>query len=179
MEENGYCQPRFLIGAMEKRPMPRTCTICKHSERGAIDTALVSGEPFRNIAARFATSSTALFRHKRRDIPAALAIATQVAEVVHADNLLDRLKQFQQETAAILREARATKDNDLALRAIARAEKQLELEARLIGELDDRARVAVAVGVQAEQAPDLSGLSDHELAQLRSLLERAEATARR
>ena len=67
-----------------------------------------------------------------------------------ADSLLERLLVLHQETLAILDEARTgnAKDNALALRAIARAEKQLELQARLLGELQDGASVNIAVSPQ-------------------------------
>jgi hypothetical protein len=44
--------------------MPRSCTICTHPQRTAIETALVAGDAFRIIAKRFGTSPAALFRHK-------------------------------------------------------------------------------------------------------------------
>ena len=44
--------------------MPRSCSICAHDARAEIDRALVAGEPFRHIAARFHTSTGALQRHK-------------------------------------------------------------------------------------------------------------------
>jgi hypothetical protein len=61
--------------------------------------------------------------------------------------LLDRLKELNRETAAILKEARAagTKDNDLALKAIARAEKQMELEGRSLRELKEGTTVNIVV----------------------------------
>jgi hypothetical protein len=42
--------------------MPRTCIACSHSEREAIDQALVSGEPLRNIAKRVSLSTAAKSR---------------------------------------------------------------------------------------------------------------------
>ena len=44
--------------------MPRTCLACSSSERAAIDKALVSGEPLRNIAKGVSISPASLFRHK-------------------------------------------------------------------------------------------------------------------
>ena len=64
----------------------------------------------------------------------------------------------------------------IALHAIARVEKQLELEARLLGELDESTKIAV--GVQANAAPsqnlDLTKLSREELQQLRALIIKAQ-----
>ena len=86
--------------------MPRTCTVCTHDERAEIDQALLTGEPFRNIAARFGMSTSALVRHKQTDIPAALGKAKQAADDVQADTLFDRLKGLAAEAKAILKEAR-------------------------------------------------------------------------
>jgi hypothetical protein len=117
--------------------MPQVCTICRHASRDEIDQALIAGESFRNIAKRYGTSATALFRHRSRDLPTALVKAKDASETVRADTLLERLRALNTETLAILREARkaGTRNNELALKAIARAERQLELEARLLGEL--------------------------------------------
>ncbi len=119
--------------------MPRYCTICLHPEREETNAALVADEPYRTIADRWSVSKTALIRHKEGHIPAHLAKAQEAAEVVQADSLLDRLLSLNAETMAILKEARAgrIKDNELALKAIARAEKQLELQGKLLGELNE------------------------------------------
>ncbi len=140
--------------------MAQVCTICRHSKRDEIDSALIGGESFRNIAKRYGTSTAALFRHKASDLPTALVKAKDASETVRAGTLLDRLKVLNVETLAILREARATgtRDNELALKAIARVERQLEFEARLLGELDDAAKIAVGVNVTAQQ-PQGDGMS--------------------
>ncbi len=44
--------------------MPRTCLACSSPNRKAIDVALASSEPLRNIAQRVSISPAALFRHK-------------------------------------------------------------------------------------------------------------------
>jgi|SRR5215469_362695 len=44
--------------------MPRICLACASPEREAIEKALVSGEPLRNIAKRVSISAAALLRHK-------------------------------------------------------------------------------------------------------------------
>jgi predicted Zn-ribbon and HTH transcriptional regulator len=133
--------------------MPQVCTICRHASRDEIDQALIAGESFRNIAKRYGTSATALFRHRSRDLPTALVKAKDASETVRADTLLERLKTLNTETLTIFREARAagTRDNELALKAIARVERQLEFEARLLGELDESAKIAVGVSVTSRE----------------------------
>jgi len=61
----------------------------------------------------------------------------------------ERLKNLNRETASILAEARASGNQVIALQAIARAERQLELEARLLGELSESTRIAVGVTLEA------------------------------
>ncbi len=57
--------------------MARTCTICSHPQRDAIDQALVTGETLRNLALRFAISAAALHRHRHEHMPVVLARAQQ------------------------------------------------------------------------------------------------------
>ena len=125
--------------------MPRTCTVCTHAKRSQVEQALVSGESYRDIARRFGVSKDALARHRSEHLPRELAKATEAAEIARADTLLERLLSLNCETLLILAEARKGKDNYLALQAIARAEKQLELQAKLIGELDEGQSVSVVL----------------------------------
>ncbi len=126
--------------------MPQICTICSHPQRPEINAALISSESrLRNIAARFTVSTGALQRHKANHLPASLVKAAEIADVIEAGTLLNRLKALNHETAAVLREARATdsKNNELALKVIARLEKQIELEGKLLGELQEGSTVNV------------------------------------
>jgi hypothetical protein len=127
--------------------VPRACTICAHPERDALEAAMVAGETLRDIARRFRVGKDAAARHKADHLPERLAKAHEVEEVADADTLLSRLRSLNRETAAILKEAReeGSKDNELALKAIARVEKQIELEGRLLDVLNDRPQVNILV----------------------------------
>jgi hypothetical protein len=158
--------------------MPQTCTICRHQRRNEIDGALVEGESLRNIAKRTGTSATALHRHKAQHIPKSLALANEAAEEIQAGTLFERLRSIGRVTQQILHEARGTKNHIVALQAIGRIERQLELEARLLGEMDDSAKTAP--GVQAAAAwPDVNSLTEEQLFAekriLRECRERLEA----
>src|SRR5262245_43585724 len=107
--------------------MPQICTICRHEKRAEIDHALLGGESLRTLAARTGTSATALHRHCKSHIAAGVVNSRRAADEVAADTLWDRLKSLNRETAAILSEARASGNQVIALQAIARAERQLEL----------------------------------------------------
>ena len=160
--------------------MAQICTICRHQKRAEIDHALLNGESLRTLAARTGTSSTALHRHRKSHIAAGMVSSKQVADEVSADTLWDRLKTLNRETSAILSEARASGNQVIALQAIARAEKQLELEARLLGELSESTRIAVGVTVETPQKYpyDLSLLSGEELEQLEIILTHADELTR-
>jgi hypothetical protein len=46
--------------------MPRSCTVCLHPERKAIDEALFRNKtPFRNVSKQYGVTTSALFRHKQ------------------------------------------------------------------------------------------------------------------
>ena len=50
--------------------MPRTCTVCTHSEREGIEQSLLAGQPsLRDIARQWGLSKDALHRHLRRHMP--------------------------------------------------------------------------------------------------------------
>ena len=155
--------------------------MCAHSERAEIDHALLDGQPFRNIAVRFGTSTSALVRHKSNDIPATLAKAKQAEEEVRAETLYDRLKAINRETAEILAEARESGSLSIALAAINRVERQLELEARLLGQLNDATKVAVGIKVNAvdhPQFPHLAHMNKEQLvARLEEILQKVRGSA--
>ncbi len=124
--------------------MPRTCTVCAHPDREAIDQALVDGEAVRTVASRYVPlSKTALQRHKDEHLPKALAQAQAAQEIAHADSLLDQVQDLHGRTLAILTAAEKSRDGRLALSAVREARSNLELLAKLMGELDERAVVNV------------------------------------
>lgn len=107
--------------------------------------ALIDDKAFRYVSKRYGVSTAALYRHKAEHLPAEMVKAREMAESTQADDLLGRLMNLNQTTMAILSEARQSNDNELALKAIQRAERQLELQARLLGELNDTPTVNVLV----------------------------------
>lgn len=62
--------------------MARSCTVCSHHQREAIESALVAKTPNRRIAAQFAVPETSLRRHAREHLPQVLAHAAQSARPV-------------------------------------------------------------------------------------------------
>src|SRR3989442_11375886 len=118
--------------------MPRTCTVCRHPERPAINAALVAGEPLRDIAVRFGLSRSALDRHNGEHLPATLLRAKDAAEVAHADDLLGQVRGLGARALAILDQAEEAGERRTALAAIREARGVVELVARLVGELREQ-----------------------------------------
>jgi len=121
--------------------MPRVCSICSHSERSAIDSGLVAGTPYRDIAGQFGVSKSALERHAGTHLLAGVARSAQLMARVDADQLIAELRVLREVTLGVLEEARQAEQHAIALQAIARLEKQAELVGRLAGELVERHRV--------------------------------------
>ncbi|HEV8608847.1 MAG TPA: hypothetical protein VGS98_02090 [Thermoanaerobaculia bacterium] len=118
--------------------MGRACTVCLSPDRDAIDVALLERQPDARLARKYGVSRFAVQRHSRAHIAPALALAAQEREVLRSDDLLEKLEGLGRVTKEILQEAREAKNSGIALKAIGRAESQLELQARLLGQLRDR-----------------------------------------
>lgn len=148
--------------------MPRVCTICGHDDRAAIDTALVAGTALRDIARQHAVSKDALFRHRDTHLPAVMVQAAAETDVRHAIDVVAQLKAINSAALTVLRDARSAKDGDLALKAIDRIQRQIELQAKLLGELQDGPTVNVLVSpeFQRVQVTILHALEAHPAARV-------------
>lgn len=124
--------------------MPRVCTICTHAEKGAIEDALLNEQPYRHIAARFGTSTSALQRH-REHLPKLLVKARKAEEATQADTLLEQVRSLQTRALSILDRADEGGDLRTALGAIREARSNLELLAKLLGELQQEGTINLSV----------------------------------
>lgn len=142
--------------------MPRACTICTHDDRPAIDMMLVNGAAYRGIAQRFAASPDAVLRHKRDHLPSTLVKAQEAEEVARADTLLDQIRALHVTTLRILKKAEDAGAFVPAIMAIKEARGNLELLAKMMGELDERAQVNIMTNPQwlTIQAVILDELAD-------------------
>lgn len=123
--------------------MARKCTVCTHPDRAVIEDALLAGVPYRNIAERFGVSIAALSRHQADHVPAHLVKAQEAAEVAQADTLLAQVRDLQARALSILDKAEAAGDLRTALSAIREARGNLELLAKLLGELQQEGTVNI------------------------------------
>jgi hypothetical protein len=124
-----------------------TCSVCRHSQRSEIDAELLAGGPLRPMADRYRLSKTSLIRHRTNCISVQLAKAKEISEVATASSLVKELRELTKKTGAILARAVREKHADIALKAIARLERQLELKGRLLGELEEREPKSTTINV--------------------------------
>jgi hypothetical protein len=97
--------------------MPRTCLACSSPNRSAIDAAIASGEPLRNIAKRVSISPAGLLRHKAH-VSVALAKIAEKREESIGESIMARLEKLYQRGERVLDEAERSGDGRLALQAI-------------------------------------------------------------
>ena len=147
--------------------MPRTCLACSHSEREAIDQALVSSEPLRNIAKRVSISPAALLRHKNH-IAEAIVKASEKREEQLGDSLLDEMRRVQRKAWELL--SKTESEGDLRGSIVALREVRECLES--LGGMVAKANEASG-GQLGPQQYDLGALSDEELWALEALLAKA------
>ncbi len=100
---------------------------------------------FRVVSQRFAVGADSLLRHAKSHLPASLVKAESIREVAVAGTILERLTRAHAEAWEVLDDARDAKDPELRLKALARIEKSLELEARLLGELQEAGGATVNI----------------------------------
>jgi hypothetical protein len=117
--------------------MGRSCTICLHPDRAAIDRALVSGTSFRDLAGQWSVTKSALHRHKTQHLPGHLVKAQEEESIGQAIDVVRQLKAINAACLEILQTSRAEKKHSISLKAVDRIERQISLQAKLLGELQE------------------------------------------
>jgi hypothetical protein len=128
--------------------VPRTCSICSHEHRDAMEDAFITGQAKRRIASQHGVSERAVRYHMREHLPALLALARDAERAARADTLLDRMEALQSQTLAILD---APEDQRTALAAIAQARRNLELIGEVTRELDRAGTINLELTVEWQE----------------------------
>jgi hypothetical protein len=128
--------------------VPRTCSICSHEHRDAMEDAFIAGQAKRRIASQHGVSERAVRYHMREHLPALLALARDAERAARADSLLDRMEALQSQTLAILD---APEDQRTALAAIAQARRNLELIGEIAKELDRTPTINLELSVEWQE----------------------------
>jgi hypothetical protein len=132
--------------------MPRRCTICHHEERDEIDRQLSGGGAIGAIGAEWGVSTDALKRHKANHL------LPEMREKLVADpdlrdvDVLAEMKGLYARMKGHLERVEET-DNWQAIKAFhSEARADLELLAKLIGQLDERPQVNVLISPTVQTA---------------------------
>ena len=155
--------------------MPRTCTICRHPQRDAIDAALVSGETIRPLAHRFAISPDALKRHKAH-ISRGIERARDAAVVTRWEGIEAYLQEVLDDLRRVVGKAERAGDFRAVVAASAQRVKIGALLGEVHGEIGPRARALENVDT-LDQLPLKEQLSLVECARA-EILRRLDAAER-
>ncbi len=131
--------------------MGRKCTVCSLPNRDEIDNLLASHAlSFRAISRQYELSKDAVRRHVRglgaeeeSHIAKRLRQAYDDEEFRHALDLVRQFKAINAAALAILREARQQQRPTTALQAIDWVQRQLELQLKVAGDLDERPQINI------------------------------------
>ncbi len=123
--------------------MARACTICTSQHRDSIDAGIVCGESSPALAARFNVSASAIQRHAKRHLSAAL-VGMQTAELADKRaSLLERVEGLIERAETMFVTAAAEGKFNQSLDVLKELRLQLELLGKATGELDTRPQVTI------------------------------------
>jgi hypothetical protein len=121
--------------------LARTCSVCSHPSLSEINKALVTRLSYCAMSRSFGVGRDALRRHTKEHLPDRLKKASEREDVREALDVVAQLKAINDALLAVLKEARQLRRSEPALKAVDRIQKQIELQAKLLGELDERPQV--------------------------------------
>lgn len=121
--------------------MPRACSICAHLKLRDITADLMRRVPYRAIETRYGVSRSALERHMGH-VSTALRTLAATEQLVNAETLsrpvLEQMRTLHVRTLKVLVDAERARDRNTVLAAVRECRHNLELCARLTGELAPR-----------------------------------------
>ena len=163
--------------------MPRTCTICAHPQRTDIESAIASNTSYRTIAGRYGTSKSSVERHALGCVKQAIESSQQARQAASGIDVVSQLKTINAVIWNIIKEARADKKNSMALFAVDRLLKQLELQSKLLGDLDERPQINLLVSPEWANVREiifkaLADFPEARIAVAQALMQEAESGRR-
>jgi hypothetical protein len=118
--------------------LARSCSICTHHRRDAVDKLLLRGEQLKAVARRYSVSEDALGRHKRHMqlVIAKAAAQVEQKDLAYGSALLAEIARIRADAERLQIESERRQDVRGALRAIHERLAVVELEAKLSGQID-------------------------------------------
>lgn len=123
------------------------CSICSNVARKEIEAAIAANVPNRAIARQHGVSKDAIARHKENCIKPAIQLVKQEQMLDTGSIALNRMARDENLIDEALRLAweGETKDVNLLIRLLQVSTKQIELRAKLEGDLDERSIQITAI----------------------------------
>lgn len=122
------------------KPPGRPCQTCSHPRRPAIDRAILRGESDAAIAREFSLDANTVRRHRLKHVGPALALARERESAAdparYGDGLLGEVKKLHSACLEIMQEAWIAGEMRVMLDAIGRATKLLEVQGKILGQID-------------------------------------------
>jgi hypothetical protein len=145
----------------------RPCTVCRHAGRDEIDRRLVASAALKPISERFGVTVQALIRHRNLHLPAAARAAAgatrAAAEQERGGDLLAEARALHGKALDLMRQAERARDLRTALAGIREAARCVELQGRLMGQINETQTVNVVLSAEwvSLQAVILFALEPH------------------
>jgi hypothetical protein len=116
----------------------RTCTICTHPHRDAMDRLVLRGEQLNAVAQRFSVSPDAMFRHRKHMqlVMAKAASSGSSEQVEYGRGLLAEIARIRADAERLQLESENRRDLRGALKAIETRLSVIEFEARFTGQIE-------------------------------------------
>lgn len=118
--------------------MGRVCTCCAHPECAEIDACVTRGDSTYAIAERFGLSASAVQRHARRHLSAALTTMRMAEQEEAHASLLARVEAIIERAEEMFTQVSSEGRTTAALDVLKELRLQLELYGKATGELDTR-----------------------------------------
>ena len=123
--------------------MGRPCSICTHRDHKTITQQLINGRSYRSIAAEYGVKAAAIGYHLHHHMAAPLQRLIKSEPNVQQDAVtvepaLLQMRRLNNHVLKLLARAEVSDDRETWLGAIREGRRNLELIARLTGELDPR-----------------------------------------
>jgi len=116
----------------ERKRMSKPCSVCIHKQRESVEREILEGKAIDAIAREYDLSASALKRHRDNEhIETKLVRSSEVAEVVQAQNLFERIEELEAEVAEYKTMAVEQNNYRVALACIDRQAKLIELYGKM------------------------------------------------
>ena len=126
--------------------MPQACKICTHRKHSEISDVLMRGEESLSaLARRFGVSEDSLSRHRANHLVKAVVPVPEPQEAKRDGDLVGQVQDLQRKTLEILEQAEQVGNQRTMLLAVEQSRRNLELQAKLLGELKSGKTVNILV----------------------------------